>query len=122
MTTPFQAVAVTVADPPTARRLSLAGANRVENSEERSGTPPVRRDVTNRGRRTYRSFRPAPALVLPEAAVNALLVVATSPAVATVAAACLLVRRTLERSLSTSLYGGSGRIREIGELVALRVY
>lgn len=53
---------------------------------------------------------------------NALLVVATSPAVATVAAACLLVRRTLERSLSTSLYGGSGRIREIGELVALRVY
>jgi len=52
---------------------------------------------------------------------NALFVVVAILAVAAIGGVCFFVGRRLGRSLSSSHYGGIGRIREIGELVALRV-
>jgi len=52
---------------------------------------------------------------------HALLIVVAVLAVAGIGVACFFVGRKLSRGLSSTLYGGIGQIREIGELVALRV-
>jgi hypothetical protein len=52
---------------------------------------------------------------------SAVLVVVSILVVAAVGATCFLVGRALGLRLTSSHYGGIGRIREIGELVALRV-
>jgi hypothetical protein len=52
---------------------------------------------------------------------HSLLIVVVVLAVAGIGGACFFVGRKLSRGLSSAHYGGIGRIREIGELVALRV-
>ena len=52
---------------------------------------------------------------------NALLIVVAILTVAAIGVACFFVGKSLGRGLTSAHYGGIGRIREIGELVALRV-
>lgn len=84
---------------------------------KRDCTRPSQINVANRiavaGRHRHSLF--------PKATMNAVLVVVTILAVAAIGGACFFVGRRLGRGLTSSHYGGIGRIREIGELVALRV-